>query len=214
MPRLVERSKFFAVVYYMLNGGPSAALQQKRGGCRKGLVTTAALIGGYLAIAVIIQAIFFPWGRSFTGAPTLTGRWYGEGSTVTGKRLVLAVGITPTFWGPDDQGCMKGCDVQGTARLCGNGPSIQEYTFDGDVAGRSGRTFHLDLRKSGDTPYRLALASFRGEWEGGQTMRLIGRPYSDTAAPDGGDTASPILFRMQRGSENEFLAACRAANTP
>jgi hypothetical protein len=137
----------------MLNGGPSAALQQKRGGCAKALGVIAATIAGYFVVAVIIQAMFFPWGRSFTGAPTLTGRWYGQGITATGKRLVLAVAITPTFWGPDEQGCMRGCDVDGTARVCGNGPSIQEYTFDGDVAGRRGRAFSLDLRKSGETEF-------------------------------------------------------------
>src|SRR5207247_3124891 len=121
MTRLIERSNFLAVVYYMLNGGPSAALQQKRGGCAKAAGELAISGGCYFVGAVIVQAIFFPWGRSFTGAPALTGRWYGEAATATGKRLLLAVDITPTFWGPDEQGCMKGCDVQGTARVCGNG---------------------------------------------------------------------------------------------
>ena len=191
-PRFIERSKFLTVVYYMLQGGPSAALQQKRG-CRRSLAGVLLFFAAYFAVAVIIQAIFFPWGRSLDGHPTLTGRWYGDAVTADGKHLALAIDITATFWGPDEQGCMRGCDVNGTARLCGNTPSMEKYTFDGDVAGRSGRTFTLDMRHEADRAIGFVLADIHGEWSGSDTLILKG---------DG------VVFQMHRGSEKEFRSRC------
>jgi hypothetical protein len=198
-----------------------------RSGCLSAVAPVVIVIAIFTILTVIAQAIFHPWGRSLTGAPTLPGKWIGEGATPSGQKVGMYLTMDALIWG-SDEGCQRGCDLDGIARVCMPG-GIREYTIQGDVNEHHGRQFRIDLSKSEDRPYGFLLREMRGEWPGGGTMRLAGTfelNRSNTSTTEEGvwidtegqrhkltaadrlDTTQPTAWMMRRGSAKEFERYC------
>jgi hypothetical protein len=189
-------------------------------------VSLFVLVVVVFVVIILLQALFAPWGRSLTGASTLTGRWYGQITRPPGQAKLVYVKIEGLIWGADDGGCLRGCDVQGTVRVCTAPGITQDYTFNGDVSNRRASTFRINLRKVEDEAYSWRLSDMKGEWSGGDTLLLAGewvtdrpsrqvRIVTDTAGntvmdpPPEAERRVPATFTLHRAREEDFLSACR-----
>jgi len=96
-------------------------------------VRFVAVFAALLLLPLAIQAVFRPWARSFTGAPTLTGGWYGEGTTPSGQREIIYLTVSPFLWSNDEGACFRGCGFDGIAKVCAANKTVQPYEVQGDV---------------------------------------------------------------------------------
>ena len=215
------------IIVRYITGGPRAVFDPKwKSGCIRSAGWLVGILLVIFVIIILLQAAFTPWGRSLTGAPTLTGRWYGETARPPGQAKPVYVKIEGLIWGADEGGCLRNCDVQGIVRVCIAPSVIQNYTFYGDVSNRSGRNFRIDMRKVEDRAYGWKIYELKGAWLGGDTLRLAGEWITDPPRRDirivtdsAGNTVmdpapeperrAPVTFALRRGRERDFLAACK-----
>jgi len=111
-------------------------------------------------------------------------------------------------------------------RVCAPPGLIQDYTFGGEVNGRRASTFSMDVRKEKDAAYGWKLSDLKGEWSGGDAIRLAGEWITDPphrevriVTDSNGNTVmdpppepqrrSPVVFTLGRGREKDFIAACK-----
>ena len=106
---------------------------------RRGFVSLVAVIAVVLVLPLGIQAVFRPWARSFTGAPTLTGGWYGEGTTPSGQKEVIYLTVSPFLWSNDEGRCFRGCGFDGAPPTKRFNPNEVQ----GDVDNRRASTFKI-----------------------------------------------------------------------
>lgn len=171
-------------------------------------------------VLVGLQASFYPWGRSLSGAPTLTGRWLGELVTPTGARQVVWLDMALPY-----RSCANCPKIDGEASVCdGRGPVLQ-HSLSGNVADRSGKQFTLRLTEQKEGAAALRIAFIDGRWSGDRldlttTLVVPGQPITmrvekdaagrETTTVVGGhpDTRAPVTFAMHRATPAEFAAAC------
>jgi hypothetical protein len=200
---------------------PAPPLRLRRRLSPAGFVVAASalLLLGWGAL-IVLQAAFYPWARSLTGAPTLTGSWLGELTTPTGMKQLVWFRIRPPY-----RACANCPKITGEASTCdGRGP-VLGYRFSGNAADWRGTQFTLKLTELEDGAAALRLTFLDGSWSGdrldltttliapGQptTMRVewdaLGRETT-TVLNAHPDTRAPITFAMHRAEEAEFDAAC------
>jgi hypothetical protein len=186
---------------------------------RFALVASVLLLVGW-GVLIVLQAVFHPWSRSLTGAPTLTGTWLGELTTPTGKKQVVWFDIRPPY-----RVCANCPPVTGEASICdGRGPVLRHW-LSGNVADWRGKHFTLKLTEFEEGAAALRLTILDGSWSGDRldlTTTLIapGEP-AITRVEKGAlgrettmilnanpDTRTPITFTMHRAEPLDFNAAC------
>lgn len=182
-------------------------------------VMSVLILLGWGAL-VGLQALFYPWGRSLGGGPTLTGRWLGELVTPTDTRQVVWLDMVLPY-----QSCANCPKIDGEASVCDGRGSVLQHSLSGNVADRSGEQFTLRLTERKEGAAALRLTFIDGRWSGDRldlTTTLIapGQPTTmriekDAAGREmttvvGGhpDTRAPITFTMRRATPAEFAAAC------
>ncbi|MCE9522828.1 MAG: hypothetical protein K8S25_10405 [Alphaproteobacteria bacterium] len=190
------------------------------------------LIAGVAAILfvgwgffVVVDAARYPWARSLTGASTLTGDWSGDFVTPTGTPHLIWLVLGHGLGGGR---CTNCATIDGRATTCDRQSKTVNYEIWGDVENWRGTKFWLKARDLGERKSEIVLGPLNGSWEGDElrlTTNLIapGAPTTTSIEQDesgeekittiGGhpDTRAPITFKMARGTEADFVAACKGA---
>lgn len=186
-----------------------------------------AILGGLAALFVLIyvglEALFTPWARSLTGAPTLTGEWVGEMTTASGRKLHMWLLIEHAT---SAKACMNCPRIEGEVRTCETGGAKRVYRMWGNVENWRGTVFLLKTLDEQEHARKLTLGTLNGRWSGDTLdltteLRVPGEittmrwerdaAGNETTRVIGGDpdTHNPVQWRMSRGSEREFRSRCR-----
>jgi hypothetical protein len=197
----------------------SVGLSTRRGVLR--VVLFIAALGVVVALVpVILETPFAPWARSFGLWQTLTGDWHGELMMPDGRTDPIYFEIRHPFPLLDRcRDCPK--RIEGRARVCEAQGTVRDYDIAGNVSNWRGTKFYLALSMAAEQQPGLAVRELRGEWEGdsiratGDLVKL-GHTVS-IEATDSSDrpTSQQVRYTLRRGTEDDFLAACRTGgNTP
>ncbi len=151
-----------------------------------------------------------PWAWSFGLWPTLAGDWTGTLESPDG-------GAQPVFFAirGDVPRRLRGrVRIDGRARLCEGSDAIRPYELSGGPDNWRGTKFHMSM--SSDHDAGLGPGDLQGEWEG-DAIRATGVVVSrgpvataEATRESGVEAPTQVRYLLRRGSENEFLAACRA----
>src|SRR2546430_11344839 len=120
-----ERSKL-RMIFRGLFGGYSAMFHDRPLGCGRAVVNFIVFVAVLTGLWYVGQAVFYPWGRSLTPRPMLTGQWLGATTDASGRRMLLYLDMKIPFWG-ECQGHYN-CDFDGRAALCSLEHGVHEYT--------------------------------------------------------------------------------------
>jgi hypothetical protein len=209
------------LIFRIIFGGYSAAFHDRPLGCGRQIFALVVLISVTGAGYLLIEAAVFPWGRSLTGAPTLTGRWIGEMTTPTGQKKVMVLEIDGPYFG---EGCTA-CEFEGTAILCGR--DTQKYTVGGDATNHSGTRFYFNATKEDERRYGTRLRKVDGEWDRADRLRLTTMLESDIGGeslgaerlPSGAeklvaynthpDSRAGITFTLHRATKKDAAPCAR-----
>jgi hypothetical protein len=165
-------------------------------------------------VPVILETPFAPWARSFGLWQTLTGDWHGELMMPDGRTDAIYFEIRHPFPLLDRcRDCPK--RIEGRARVCEAQGTVRDYDIAGNVSNWRGTKFYLALSMAAEQQPGLAVRELRGEWEGdsiratGDLVKL-GHTVS-IEATDSSDrpTSQQVRYTLRRGTEDDFLAACR-----
>lgn len=180
----------------------------------KALAVVALLFVLVPTSRMLLEALFYPWARSFTLWPVLVGDWHGAMQGSAGATPVF-IELRSAFMGSSDMRHLQ--PIIGRMRWCA-GTMIRDYTIRGDVETWRGTRFRIAVdgmggRESGESPDELA-----GEWRG-DTIQATGRlwPNGGTASAEvtrgseHSDRAPDVRYVLRRGEESEFVAACSSA---
>jgi hypothetical protein len=176
------------------------------------LLVVAGLVT--VAVAVLLEAPFAPWARSFGLWSTLTGDWTGTVETAPGRTRPVFLAIRG---GLPRRGRAY---IDGRARLCDGRDAIREFEITGAPDNWRGTKFHLSMRSVVEHDAQPAPGDLQGEWDGDEVRAagaLVSRSAVATAeASESSPTEAPPQARwaLRRGTEAEFLAACRALTRP
>jgi len=157
-----------------------------------------------------------PWMRSFGLWPTLTGSWTGTLETRDGARSFVHFDIRGEIFSGTRH--IRGDNIDGTVRWCDGSGQIQDYAISGDPDNWRGTRFHLSTRSLVDREGGQSPTAIAGEWNGDEIRAvgvLIAHGRSATAwATRSARSPEPPAVRitLRRGSEAEFLAACRTVS--
>jgi hypothetical protein len=173
-----------------------------------------AIGAGYVIAVTVLETPFAPWARSFGFWPTLTGDWHGEVTTPDGQTTPIYLEIRHEL----PIGRCRGCTslFEGRAKTCESRGAVRDFDVSGSVDNWSGTRFMFQLSRgegfSGKGP-----GDVRGEWKD-DAIRAIAElvTYGHTATAEavrGEDRTSPpqIRYALRRGTEDDFLAACKAS---
>lgn len=185
---------------------------------RKGVLLLLVLWVGGVAALMFLEVPFVPWARSFGLWPTLTGTWHGE---LRADGRVAAVYFELRGGMPSRQ-CVSCPRIRGRAKVCAAGAAIREYDISGDVDSWRGTQFHVALSRVSADETGTGPGSLRGEWTRDEiraTGDLVshGPVASATATRDTPRSLEPepsVEYRLRRGSEDAFVAACRGQIAP
>jgi hypothetical protein len=183
------------------------------------------VIGGGLFIAAgvlfltALEKVSDPWSVSLVGEPALVGTWWGEMRTPTGRPWAVQLEMTATSVDND-----FGEDVYmgGTAQVCDGANDKRGFELSGDADNWRGTRFHLSARQIVERQGELVFGRLDGEWAG-DDMKLVGSlirlgapagagidKAGNRTVSDDPDTLAPVAFKLTRGTEADFLAACSA----
>jgi hypothetical protein len=158
---------------------------------------------------VVLEALSAPWARSLGLRPTLAGDWTGELDAGTGSRQ-------PVFFAIRGYVPKRGRPlIEGRARLCDRSGSIRDYEIAGGPDTWRGTRFHVSLSGAVEHDSQVGPGELQGEWEGDAiraTGVLVTRGRAATAAASTSsrpEAPPQVHFVLRRGSEADFLAACR-----
>jgi len=191
-----SRSWFWALVH----GDPRAII--------RGIAVFVLLLMLYMAMEIP----FIPWARSFGLWPTLAGSWFGRSSTPGRASFVFL-----ELEGHVGRGRRR---IEGRAQWCERGV-IQDYDLSGAPDNWRGTLFHASTRSTSELPVGLVLSQLRGQWSGDEIQAdvlLISNARSvtiseETSSSGSSATKPPVLhYVLQRGGEEQFVAACKGAN--
>jgi hypothetical protein len=111
----------------------------------------------------------------------------------------------------------RSASIEGTLKWCDGSGAVLDYGLYGDVDNWRGTRFHLTTRylverESGQSP-----AELQGEWQGDEIKaagRLVRNERTATAVAVRGqpiqqNSTMPVEYTLRRGSEKDFLKACR-----
>jgi len=183
------------------------------------LLAMAALVA---AAYLLLEALFTPWARSLTGAPTLTGEWVGEMTTASGRRFQVWLVIRHAVPTGNCASCPR---IEGEVRTCEAGGEQRRYRMWGDVDNWRGTRFLLKTLDEQEHARKLTLGALTGQWSEDvldltTDLRVPGAvtTMEFKRLPDGReiqratggdpDTHRPVRWRMARGTERGFDAAC------
>lgn len=195
--------------------GAGRPLRRSVTGCLGLLVLGVALlfVGGGLQYGV--DSVFNPWAHSLTGKPVLPGTWVGRVTSPGGQVLELYLDLRRSTNGRGRYSTCRTCPrIEGSAKMCGAGAGVGEYEVWGGPDSWDGSQFHLKSApaKGGPPPVGLRLGAMSGEWSGDAMNLSMQFGYSGGRADvdEGGnpDVNVASQFKMARGSESDFLAAC------
>jgi hypothetical protein len=191
---------------------------------RRALVRIALVFIGVFCLVLaghgVLEMALTPWARSFGLWRTLTGEWYGALRRPDGQSVPLYVALTGglriTRGGGTDR-----TYIEGRARVCDGPAVIRDYTLHGRPDGWRGRSFSLGTALITEPPPPMRLGDLVGEWTD-DTLRLAGAEVStamtQTAEATRSSPPPPTssarfelvpVHELRRGTEAEFLAACR-----
>jgi uncharacterized protein len=176
------------------------------------------LIAGVLFMSAF-EKVTDPWSVSIFGEKALVGTWWGEMRTPTGRRWVVQLDLTSRTAENDFRETVY---MGGTARVCDGARDQRTFDLSGNVHNWRGTRFHLGAVETVERRGALIFGDLNGEWAGdemkmaGSLIRL-GAPVSSgideaghqTVSGDP-DTLAPVTFNLKRGTDDEFLVACRA----
>ncbi len=173
------------------------------------------------SLGVIISAAFGfsfdflvnPWAYSLTGKPILPGTYIGQVTSHSGQTRELFLDLHRSNSGDGYSNCNTCSRIDGKAQMCGDGGEVLNYEIWGGPYNWSGSRFHLSTRHVGEGHLGLQAGGIRGEWTG-DTLN-VGMIFSLQVKKGGvvysadPDLNVPVKFTMVRGSEADFLSACR-----
>ena len=173
---------------------------------------TVAIVAGYVIAVTILETPFAPWARSFGLWPTLTGDWHGEATMPDGRTTPIYLEIRHALPIGRCRDCAS--KFEGRAKTCESRGAIREIDISGSVDNWSGTRFRFQLRRPDDSSGQ-GPGEVGGEWKddtihAAADLVTYGRTAT-TEAVRGEDRASApqVLYDLRRGTEDDFLAACR-----
>jgi hypothetical protein len=176
----------------------------------KRVALTVAVAGiAIAAVVTMLEAPFAPWARSFGMWPTLTGNWSGTLEAPDGRTqpILLAIG-----GGVHRRGSTY---IDGRARICDHHGAIREFEISGRPDNWRGTRFHLSFRPVMDDDIAPGPGDLRGEWNGDDiraTSTIVSRAPTATAEASRSSPAQgppEARYVLRRGTDGDFLAACR-----
>ncbi len=181
----------------------------------KGVLLVAALVGALAVLPTILETPFAPWARSFGLWPTLTGDWHGERTMPDGRTDPIYVEIRHPF--PLLDRC-RDCPrrIEGRAKVCEAPGTVRGHEISGNVNNWRGTEFYLALNATAEERTGFAVRELRGEWEGdviratGDLVSLGNTVTIEATERSDGPTSKQVRYTLRRGTEDHFLAACKA----
>lgn len=187
---------------------------------RRAVATVVGILAVALGLRLALEVVLTPWARSFGLWPTLTGRWVGELTMLDGR-------VSPVYFelgGGMPSGRHGRSYINGRARWCDGSGEIRDYTVSGTPENYRGTRFHLSTSSVVERTSGVSPAGLQGEWSvdeirGRSELFTHARRATATASRAVDEThtsvakAREVRYRLQRGSESDFLSACRALNT-
>lgn len=167
------------------------------------------------ASRMLLEALFYPWARSFGLWPVLVGSWRGEMHGPAGTTPVF-IELRSRFMGSSDIRHIE--PIGGRLRWCDGRAAIRDYAVRGDVQTWRGYRFRIVIdgdggQTSSESPDDV-VAEWRGDIiEGTGRLWRHGRTASAEATRGSAysDGAPRVSYVLRRGEEDEFVAACSGA---
>lgn len=185
-------------------------------GFARSVATIAAVIVAGLAVLTAFETALFPWSRSFTGGPTLTGEWYGEFPAPS-------LGVHRVYVELDGHLAARciGCNrIEGRARICDSRGRVRDFRITGDVNNWRGTSFWMSMGQTDNRDGRgVYPGHVEGRWEGDTitaqatltTYNFAGGVAYSTSqiTRDGEVERDPVVpLVLRRGTEEQFDASC------
>jgi len=174
---------------------------------KQGFSFFRAAIGIVVVIGVyqVVEAILFPWARSLTGAPTLTGEWMGEMTTVSGRHFLIWMELGHSTGSP---GVRQTFSLEGAAQTCEATGEQRRYRVLGNVANRRGTAFNISMYANPAQAHTLTIGGFDGQWLGNKLEISGTNLFMPNPGKKDPDTDDEPRWHMQPGTKKDFQMKC------
>ncbi|MCL2346263.1 MAG: hypothetical protein FWC58_10485 [Desulfobulbus sp.] len=170
-----------------------------------------------IAVYQVVEAILFPWARSLTGAPTLTGEWMGEMTTASGRHFLIWMELGHSTDGAP--GARRTFNLDGAAQTCEATGEQRRYSVMGNTENIRGTVFWINMlpQEKPEQRQKLILVRLNGQWSGDRLeidTQLLGGSRDATGRwalreiEGDPDTRAETRWHMQRGTEKDFQMKC------